>query len=234
MKSYFTFAAFALIALAMIVFPDQTLAAVASADSLPFLSDFHAPDGVMLGLVSVAPLANLDGTSYQEPNPGGIRRLYLVLKRDIVGVWPKLADLATGEITVAPMLAANKTFAEYEFAPDTCSLDDDDSGDPGFMSYKHTLGFMIAGISKVKVAEIKKHLNAGCVAVAEMNDGQYVVGGSSDNPINLKKGFKSGAKGSDKRGYTFKGEQDGFMWGITPLAASVVTALALSPDEDED
>ncbi|RCR69425.1 hypothetical protein [Larkinella punicea] len=230
MKSFLKYAVFALATLAFVVFPDQVASAVSSVDSLAFLQDvLVAPEGVMVGLVS---LANIDATSYQKPNPGGIRTLYVALRKDIVGIWPKAVDIVGGEIQTGPVMVTGKKWAEYEFPDGTCSLDDDAAGDPGFQSYKHSLDLMMAGFSKELAAEILKHLNAGCVVILEHNDGQHVVGGSSDNPIFIKPGFKSGKKGADKRGYTLKGEQDGFMWGILPLKETAVTALELLSEEE--
>ncbi|MGA0558296.1 hypothetical protein ACO2Q8_16675 [Larkinella sp. VNQ87] len=232
MKSFLKYAFFALTTLAFAFFPDQVALAVSSLDGLSFLKDALAqPEGVTVGMAFLS-LANIDATSYQKPNPGGIRTLFIALRKDIQGVWPKETDIVGGEIQNGPTMAAGKAFAEYQYPDGTCSLDDDAGGDPGFQSYKHTLEFMMAGFSKELAAEIRKHLNAGCVVIVEQNDGQFVVGGSSDNPIYVKPGFKSGKKGNDKRGYTLKGEQDGFMWGILPLKPTAVAALGLLPDEE--
>ncbi|RAJ92224.1 hypothetical protein LX87_05192 [Larkinella arboricola] len=221
-----------LFALAVAFFPNEVASLVSGVDSLSFLHDSLISGPVVIG--SFISLANIDATSYQTPNPGGVRSLFIALRKDIKGIWPKIADIDAGEIKNAPVMVEGRKFAEYQFPDGTCSLDDDASGDPGFQSYKHTLELMMAGFSKELAAEILKHLNAGAVVIVEMNDGQYVVGGSSDNPIYIKPGFKSGKKGADKRGYTLKGEQDGFMWGILPLKPTVVTELALLPDTEEE
>ncbi|GAB3256027.1 hypothetical protein GCM10027347_17580 [Larkinella harenae] len=232
MKSIQGFLLAAFVFAVAVILPQELLAMAQHSDSVSML---FSPDAILgMAGAGVVSLANLDGTSYQKSNPGGTRRLLVIGKRDFAKTWPVEANLVTGEVTAAPELKAGKSFAEYEFAPDTFSMDDASQGDPGFMSYKHSVGFMIAGFGKDIVSEMQKHLNAGCVIIAELNDGQFVVGGSSDNPFYLKKEFKGGAKGADKRGNTLKGEQDGFMWGLTPLAASVVTALALAPGEDDD
>jgi hypothetical protein len=60
-----------------------------------------------------------------------------------------------------------------------------------------------------------------------MNDGTYVVVGTSDNPIFVKQAFKGGKKGNDKRGFTVKGEQDGYVWDVLPLATAQVATLLI-------
>ncbi|RAJ94216.1 hypothetical protein LX87_04101 [Larkinella arboricola] len=188
---------------------------------------------VMIGMATVS-FANLDGSSFQKPNPGGTRTLLIALSKDIKGVWPKLADIQEGEVATIPELKTGKQWAEYEFPDGTFDLNDDASGDPGFQSFKHSAEFMIAGMGKTIQTEIMKHLNAGSVVIGELNDGQFFVAGSSDNALYFKPSGKSGKKGNDKRGYTMKGEQDGFMWPLTPLKANVVAALSLIPSEDAE
>ncbi|MDR6195184.1 hypothetical protein [Siphonobacter sp. SORGH_AS_0500] len=212
-----------------IVLPQEAFSALATSDlasHLPALFSPEAAGGVMTGLAFVS-LVNIDGSSEGQPNPGGTRNLYIIARKDFDGVWPKAADIVDGEITVAPKLFAGKKFAEYEFPDGTFELADDGGGDPGFQSYKHTADFMLAGFDKKLVAELRKHLNTASVIIGELNDGQLAVIGSSDNGIYLKPSFKSGKKGNDKRGYTIKGEQDGFMWGVMPLKAEIAAALPL-------
>lgn len=207
----------------MLFFPTDALAVVGSvkAGGLSMTAGM-----AMVGLVS---LANLDGSSEGAPNPGGTRKLFIIHAKDVVGVWPKQADITAGEIAVGPTLVTGKAFAEYTFPDGTFDLGDALDGDPGFQSFKHMASFMLAGHNKTIVAEVLKHLNAGSIIIGQMNDDTYSVVGSSDNPIYVKSGFTSGKKGNDKRAYSFKGEQDGFMWGLTPLKPSVATALALLP-----
>ncbi|MGM9510174.1 hypothetical protein ACS5NO_20735 [Larkinella sp. GY13] len=182
----------------------------------------------VLGMAYVN-FANLDGQSFQAPNPGGLRKVLVVLSKSIQGIWPTLAEAGTGEVTALPELVGTDKFAEYQFPDGTAEVNSDSNGDPGFQSHKHTIELMLAGFSKTIQGELKKHLNAGSVWVVEMNDGQYVVVGSSDNPIFLKKSFKGGKKGNDKRGFTLKGEQDGFMWDLLPIQASLVATLPIQP-----
>ncbi len=169
--------------------------------------------------------SNLDGQSFQAPNPGGYRKVLIILSRMIQGNWPNKASIANGEITALPMLRGTNKFAEYTFPDGSASADFDGNGDPSFQSFKHGMELMTAGFSKMLVSEIQKHLNAGSVVIMEMNDSQYVVVGSSDNPVFLKPSFKGGKKGSDKRGTTFKGEVDGMMWPLLPIAETLVAQL---------
>lgn len=177
----------------------------------------------------VVNFASMNATSEQVGNPGGVRLLLRALARSITGVWPKKADITAGEITVGPVMAGTPAakWAEYECPDGTMEVSSEKQGNPGYQSYKHAIDFALAGFSKTIQAELTKDLNAGCVFIVEMNDGTYAVIGSSDNPIFVKQSFKSGKKGNDPRGFTLKGEQDGFMWDIMPLASSVVTALVV-------
>ncbi|PMD97687.1 hypothetical protein BWI97_08745 [Siphonobacter sp. BAB-5405] len=218
----FAFAAF-VFALVMVL-PQHLFAALPA-----FMGDagsFLSPDHVIIGM-SVVSLVNIDGSSEGTPNPGGTRNLYIVARKDIKGVWPKEGDIVNGEIINPPVMEDGKKFAEYEFPDGTFQIADDGGGDAGYQSYKHTVDFAIAGFNKKLVAEMRKHLNTSSVIVAELNDGQLALAGSSDNGLYIKSGFKSGSKGNDKRGFTAKGEQDGFMWGIVPLAPAVAAALPL-------
>jgi hypothetical protein len=179
--------------------------------------------------VTLTALSNLNGSSEGEENPGGTRKLYVILARHIEGIWPKKADVVDGQIINLPDVVDGAGFAEYDFPDGTFSLTDSQDGDPGFQSYKQATSFMLAGFGAKKAAEVKKHLNSGSVVIGEMNDGSFAVAGSSDNAIYHKFSFSSGAKGNDKRGYTGKGEQDGFMWGILPLKPELVATLPLLP-----
>lgn len=172
--------------------------------------------------------ANIDGTSHQTPNPGGVRQVFVAIAKDIVGVWPNYkTQISAGEVTALPVMQTGKKFAKYVCPDGTVDVNDDDSGDPAYQSSKHMINFALAGFSKELVAELNKHRNAGSVFIVEQNDGTYGVCGSTDNPIFLKKSFKSGKKGNDKRGYELKGEQDGFMFGITPLAPTLIEDLEI-------
>lgn len=171
--------------------------------------------------------ANLNATSEQKGNPGGIRTLLACQKSFIDGVWPKEADTLTGEITTLPTMKATAKFAAYECPDGTVEVSSEKQGDPGFQSFKHNIEFMLAGFSKTIQTELAKNMNAGSVYILEMNGGEYVVVGSSDNPIFSKQSFKGGKKGGDKRGFTLKGEQDGFMWDILPLKDTLIATIPI-------
>lgn len=209
----------------LMVLPQHLFAALPA-----FIGDagsFLSPDHVIIGMAGFVSLANIDGSSEGTPNPGGTRNLYIIARKDIEGVWPKEGDIVNGEIINPPVMKAGKKFAEYEFPDGTFQIADDGGGEAGYQSYKHTVDFAIAGFNKTLVAEMRKHLNTSSVVIGELNDGQLALAGSSDNGVYIKSSFKSGLKGNDKRGFTAKGEQDGFMWGITPLAPAVAAALPL-------
>jgi len=171
---------------------------------------------------------SMNATSEQVGNPGGIRKLLRAQVRSIVGNWPAQADITDGEITNGPTMVALAKWAEYQCPDGSVEVSSEQQGNPGYQSFKHNVDFALAGFSKTIQKELAKDLNAGAVFIAEMNDGTYVVVGSSDNPIYTKRTFKSGKKGNDPRGFTLKGEQDGFMWDILPLATAEVAALEIT------
>jgi hypothetical protein len=181
--------------------------------------------GLVLG--AVLNFAALDATSHQIGNPGGTRTLLAILAKSIIGVWPKKADIVGGEIVNSPATLNNAKFAKYDCPDGTVEIMSEKQGDPGFQSYKHAIEFMFSGYSKEIQVELSKYMNAGAVFVLEQNDGSYCVAGSSDNPIFVKQSFKGGKKGSDKRGFTMKGDQDGFIWDLLPLGATPVTEIVI-------
>jgi hypothetical protein len=176
----------------------------------------------------VVSFANIDGSCSQTPNPGGARHLLVALAKDIVGAWPKPADITAGEITTLPTMVSGKKFSMYEFPNQTCDIMSQSTGDPGYAGFSHSVNFSLAGYSAVLVDELSKHRNAGSVFIVEQNDGQYCVVGCSDRPIFLKSDFKTGKKGADKRGFDLKGTQDGLMFDITPLKATLVATIPVN------
>ena len=178
--------------------------------------------------MSVVSFTNEDGSCFQTPNPGGVRRLLVALSKDIVGAWPKPADITAGEITTLPTMVATKKFSEYECPNQTIDILSQSQGDPGYAGFSHSINFSMAGYSPSLVDELSKHRNAGSVFIVEQNDGQYCVVGCSDRPIFLKSDFKTGKKGADKRGFDLKGTQDGLMFDITPLQHSLIATIPVN------
>lgn len=179
--------------------------------------------------------ASIDGQSFQEGNPGGLRRVFLILSRKIKNPWPTKAVINDkNEVTALPEYTVVGTkWAEYMFPDGTASVDWDWSGDPGYQSCKHIGELAIAGFSEDIRKEIKKHINAGALMVVEMKDGSYIVVGSSDDPLFFKASFKGGKKGNDKRGYTFKGEVDGMMWEPCVIPPTLLATLPFDPFDQE-
>lgn len=189
----------------------------------------------------VKSLGAVDATCFQQANPGGGRNLYVALARDLVGNYPLPSHMSVDgtELTALPTLVATKKFSQYLFPDGTLDYGVDDGGDPSFQSYKHTIEFMLAGMSKALRAEMVKFINAGCVFIVENKDGELIFIGSTDDPIFLKRSFKLGKKGNDKRGYTLKGEVDGLTFGVLTLQSTLVSTLtfntvAITPEGPEE
>lgn len=175
-------------------------------------------------------LAALDGQMFQTPNPGGARTLLAILVADIVGNYPTSAqiDVATQRITALPTLVATKKFSEYAIPDGTLDYKVDDSGEPGYQSFKHSIEFALAGSSDALHGEMAKYTNAGVIFIIQDKSGDYAVCGSTDDPIFLKKTFALGKKGNDKRGYTLKGEVDGLSFGYMRLQTALVATLEIN------
>lgn len=179
--------------------------------------------------------ASIDAQSFQQGNPGGVRRVLVMLSRKIKDQWPKKSVINDkNEVTALPAYTAIGTkWAEILFPDGTASVDWDWSGDAGFQSCKHTVELMLAGFAASIRTEMKKNINAGCVYIFQMKDEQYVVVGSSDDPIFAKSSFKGGKKGNDKRGYTLKGDVDGMMWEPCVIPEALMATLPIAPFDQE-
>jgi hypothetical protein len=160
----------------------------------------------------------------------------MVLARMIIEPWPLPADIVDRQIVSLPPLVPGEDWAVYACPDGTVEVSSEKQGDPGFHSYRHNVELVFAGFLPLLSAELSKHLNAGAVLVAEMQDDVYAVLGTSYSPLYLKSNFKSGKKGNDKRGYTIKGEQDGIPWDLLPLSPAMTPPLAaeFSNDFSED
>jgi hypothetical protein len=174
--------------------------------------------------------ASIAADSHQAGNPAGARRVAILLAKAFTANWPVAADIVAGEITTltSTVLEVATEWPVYECPQNTISFDDENTGSPGFQSFKQMVELQLAGFSKENQVELAKHLNAGSVVLVELNDGQWACVGASYNPIFLQASGKSGSKGSDARGKTLKGEQEGFMFGVTPVAAAVITDITFA------
>lgn len=173
---------------------------------------------------ALATLANIPRTKQQVANPGGGRRLFLIPTDAFTSEWPKRDDIVDGESAVAPTLATAApapTFVECQVSDNSLKIDQALKGATGYQSWEQSLDVKIAGYNKAQNAAIDKLLNTECVAVVVLSDGQRVVVGSSFLGIQFEITHTSGAKGSDRREWTLKAKQDGFMHGYVPLADTV-------------
>ncbi|WP_460944503.1 hypothetical protein [Spirosoma daeguense] len=189
---------------------------------------FQKTTGISLfdshGLALTA-LATIERTAQQTTNPGGGRRLFLLATDNITGEWPKLADVTEGELTTAPTLVTGgtaPTFIELQVSDNSLKLDGALKGAVGYQSWEQSLDVKVAGFSKKQVNAISKLINTECVAVSILSDGQRVVVGSSFVGLQFEITHTTGAKGGDRREWTLKAKQDGFMHSYLPIASTVV------------
>lgn len=207
MKKYFKFLIVAILA-------------VFAAHLVPLFSDADA-----LGMaLAVAPVfvsfANLRNIPEQIANPAGIRRIGVIAIKDLAANvldWPRVVgtttdvNLETMEVTLALPVAVGKTVAVIEPADNSAFADFENQGDRYYQSYKISMGFDIAGLTKAQSIEMRKYLNTGCIFFVEYHDGEVRVYGSKLAPIVLKSKGSSGKKGGDKRGYSMTGDNDSLM-----------------------
>ena len=182
--------------------------------------DLFSAEGLAFGA-----LAPIKRPGQGQPNPGGGRRLWLIGVDSITGEWPKRADIIGGELAVAPTLATGTpapTFVEVDVSDNSLKIDEALKGAAGYQSWEQSIEVKIAGFNKDQVAGIEKLLNQEVVAVVLSNDGTRIVVGSNLNGLQFEIMNTSGAKGSDRREWTLKAKQDGYMFGYQPLASTVV------------
>lgn len=167
--------------------------------------------------------SSIAADSTQEGNPAGARLITRIPAKVFTSPWPVQTDIVNGEIATAPTVMFG--WAVYQVPPNTIDFSDEQIGEPGYHNYKQSIEFQMAGLSKELQAEMAKDINVGSVYVVMANDNQWFVVGTSKKPIFTKNSGKIGKKGSDQRGKTLKGEEEGYMWGILPLKQSVGSAF---------
>ncbi len=207
---------------------DQTGNVLAGAVSMPVVSyGFQKVTGIELfdsrGL-ALATLAAIPRTAQQTTNPGGGRRLFLIPTDSFNGEWPKREDITDGELSVAPTMVTGgtaPTFIEVSVSDNSLKLDESLKGATGYQSWEQMLEVKVAGYSPAQVAAIEKLINTEVVAVTILTDGQRVVSGTSFLGLQFEVTHSTGAKGGDRREWTLKAKQDGFMFGYVPIADTV-------------
>jgi hypothetical protein len=171
-------------------------------------------------------LAAVDAENFQTANPPGITRAFAVIGRGIEGSWPNLSVINEyGELIALPSFLQDAKFVEYLFPKGTCWVDSEDSGDPSYQNYKHVLNISLAGFTTEVRQEATKHINAGTVWIVQQKGGEYVVAGSSDEPLFLNSMYKSGKGGKDKKGYEMKGEVEGMQFDLPVVPVSLVSQI---------
>lgn len=226
---------FALILIAALVATqtDNVLAGIATIPALTY--GFQAVTGLSLvssdGMMAFGALAAINRGGNGVPNPGGGRRLFLVPIDQLTGEWPKRSDIVGGEITTVPPLTVASAgppavlagaFVEVAVSDNSLKLDESMKGAVGYQSWEQGIEVKIAGFTKDQVVGIEKLLNQEVVCMALLNDGQRVIIGTSLNGQQFEIMHSTGAKGGDRREWTLKSKQDGYMFGYQPLAATVV------------
>ena len=205
---------------------DNVLLGVATIPAVSF--GFQYATGLQLFDVQTTAfvtLAAIPRTPQQTLNPGGARKLFLMPTDNFAAEWPKRVDIVGGEVTGVPTLVAGPpapTFIEVQVSDNSLKMDGALKGATGYQSWEQSLEVKIAGYTKEQVAAIEKIINTEVVAIAILNDGTRVVAGNSLLGLQFEVMHTTGAKGSDRREWTLKAKQDGFMSNYLPLATAVV------------
>ena len=201
---------------------------VAGLVSIPVVSaGFQFATGYQLFDYKVAAftaLAAIPRTKQQTINPGGGRRLFLIATDNFAAEWPKKSEIVEGEITEAPTLLAGPpapTFVEVQVSDNSLKLDGALKGATGYQSWEQSLEVKIAGYTKEQCAAIEKLINTEVVAVSILNDGVRTVSGTSFLGLQFEVTHTTGAKGSDRREWTLKAKNDGYMHNYLPLAEEI-------------
>ncbi|GAB3754023.1 hypothetical protein [Spirosoma pomorum] len=164
-------------------------------------------------------------------NPGGGRRLFLAPVDGVTGEWPKLADIVLGKLSVAPTMTAAVVgppaipagaFVEVSVSDNSLKIDAALKGPSGYQSWEQMLEVKIAGFTEEQCDAIEKLLNQEVVAVVVLTDGKRVVLGSNFLGLQFEITHTTGAKGGDRREWTLKAKQDGYMFSYPILDAAVV------------
>ncbi|MCX6216556.1 hypothetical protein [Spirosoma sp.] len=177
-----------------------------------------------LNQVAFTTLASIPRTKQQTINPGGGRKLFLMATDNFAEEWPKKADIVDGEITAAPSFVTGGTapvFVEVQVSDNSLKQDGALKGASGYQSWEQSLEVKIAGFTKEQCDAIEKLINTEVVAVCILNDGVRTVSGTSLLGLQFEITHTTGAKGSDRREWTLKAKQDGFMHNYMPIADTV-------------
>lgn len=179
------------------------------------------PESLVGVLVAAPPVfasfTNLKNIDEQLANPAGIRRIGVIAVKDLLETkidWPTSlgatpdVDVLTMEVTTAVPVAVGKTVAVITPADNSAFMNFENQGDRYYQSYKHGMGFDIAGLTKTQSMELRKFVNTGAIFFVETNDGDIRVVGTKLSPIVLKAKGDTGKKGGDKRGYVLTGDND--------------------------
>lgn len=197
--------------------------AVVAAHVIPEIQEFLglvSTSGQVLAVSVFASFTGLRNIDEQLANPAGVRRVGVIAVKDLLDTvidWPKAVgaspdvNLLTMEVTTALPVGLGKTVAVITPADNSAFFSFENQGDRYYQSYKHSMGFDIAGLTKAQSIELRKFLNTGCIFFVETQDGDIRVIGSKLSPIVLKSKGDSGKKGGDKRGYALTGDNDSFV-----------------------
>ena len=186
--------------------------------------------------------ANLRNISEQLANPAGIRRVGVVAVEDLLPTvidWPTAVgptpdvDVATMEVTTPVPLKTGKTIAVITPADNSAFMGFENQGERYYQSYKHSIGFDLAGLTQIQSQEVRKYVNTGAIFFVEYNDGEIRVVGSKLSPIVLKSKGDTGKKGGDKRGYVFTGDNDNYVIE-PPFYPENIALPGMTTVEDEE
>lgn len=174
--------------------------------------------------LALATLAAINRTPQQTVNPGGGRRLFLCPTDQFTAEWPKRADITAGELTGVPAMVVGPpvgTFIEVQVSDNSLKADEALKGPTGYQSWEQMLEVKIAGFGKEQCAAIEKLINTEVVAVVILTDGQRIVLGTSLMGLQFEVTHTTGAKGGDRREWTLKAKNDGYMFGYVPIGAAL-------------
>lgn len=154
-------------------------------------------------------------------NPGGAYRVWAIPADQIDGYFPIESDIEQSLLSAFPTLKNNTTVVEFFATPKTLKTDQNLTGNKNHQSWEQLAELKIAGYNAQQCAAIEKLLNVDIILIVEFFDGLIICLGSATLGLEVEVSHTSGATATDRREWTIKAKNSGYMHGYLPFASNV-------------